>query len=207
MTDWVIYGLRLRTETEYRYVGQTQFGAEYRLGRHRHMSKYRDLPVYLWMRKHNDVVIDVLEKVPEGDLKDLDAKEIEWIARLRSEGHELLNCTEGGKSSYTQTSEARAKRVRTGADHYNYGKKHSAETRAKLSAARRLRVTSESTKQKMSDKRKGADNNNSKLTVEDVLAIRALEGSMTGIAIAEKFGITPANVSSILRRKTWGNVD
>lgn len=206
VVDWVIYGLRLRTETKYRYVGQTQFGAAYRLRRHRHMSKYRDYPVCMWLRKHDDVVIDVLERVPVGDLQVLDAREVEWIARLRGRGHDLLNCDDGGRSMYTQTEIARQKRVRSGKDHYNYGKHHSEETRKKLSAARKLRVTTEETKAKMSESSKGVKNHNSKLTPDDVREIRRLAPTMSGVAIAAQFGITSANVSSILKRKTWKHI-
>lgn len=52
--------------------------------------------------------------------------------------------------------------------------------------------------------RRGSDINTSKLTAEQVLEIRSLRGVMKGVDIAKRFGITPAAVSSIQTRKSWG---
>ena len=50
--------------------------------------------------------------------------------------------------------------------------------------------------------RPGEEHGNSVLTDEQVYAIRHATGKPQG-PVAEKFGITPANVSFIQRRKTW----
>lgn len=207
VTTWVVYGLRLPDCGEYRYVGQTQFGAAHRLKTHRNSSKYRSTPVYRWMSKHEDVQIDVLEYVLSESLSDLDETEIYWIDRLKFEGHRLLNCDSGGRSAYTQTESSRNKRSRSGELHYNFGKTHSDATKAKLSEARRNRVTSDETRKKMSHTRTFGHNPNRKLTPDDIRSIRKKSSDgVTGRTIAIEFGITPANVSSILRGKTWTHV-
>ena len=51
--------------------------------------------------------------------------------------------------------------------------------------------------------RRGSDINTSKLSKDDVRAIRKEIGVMSGVDIAEKWGITPAAVSSIKTGKSW----
>lgn len=45
-----------------------------------------------------------------------------------------------------------------------------------------------------------------KLSPETVMAILSLRDTMSGVAIARKFGTTPSNVSSIFRGKSWRGV-
>jgi Zinc-binding loop region of homing endonuclease len=52
--------------------------------------------------------------------------------------------------------------------------------------------------------RPGASNLASKLTAEDVLAIRAARA--TQVELAAKYGVTQANISSIVQRKTWKHI-
>lgn len=42
-----------------------------------------------------------------------------------------------------------------------------------------------------------------KLTLEQVAEIRALEGTASMEALGARFGVTPANIAKILKRKTW----
>ena len=55
--------------------------------------------------------------------------------------------------------------------------------------------------------KRGEGNNSSKLNEADVLQIRKLRGQMTQKQIAEKYGITQAQVSSIQTRKTWRHIN
>lgn len=53
--------------------------------------------------------------------------------------------------------------------------------------------------------RKGADNGNSKLNEQDVVAIRAAKG-MKLRELASQYGVTPTQISFIRRGKSWGHV-
>lgn len=145
----VIYALHLG-DGVYRYVGLTRLGAAGRLRTHRKIARQGriDAPVYRWMRKHgwDTVQIDVLEEVATPH--ELDDREVFWIAELLSEGYDLLNCTAGGGGMRVVSEEVRAKlgywrgrrmspdagNRRTGEKHHFYGRQHTAETRAKMSA-------------------------------------------------------------------------
>lgn len=50
---------------------------------------------------------------------------------------------------------------------------------------------------------RGDENGMSKLTEDDVLEIRSLQGAMTQQAIANLFGVDRTQVGNILRRKQW----
>ncbi|WP_422748630.1 NUMOD3 domain-containing DNA-binding protein [Mycobacterium sp. WMMD1722] len=146
----VIYGVRLRPELVYRYVGLTTKTAKIRLRQHLKVARSgRKTPFYDWLRIHDgeDIVADVLEVV-EG-LQELGEAEIAWIERLRSEGHKLLNLSEGslGPTGVEWTAEMReAARIRStgrkgvsrfAAENPFYGRNHADEQRAKWSALRK----------------------------------------------------------------------
>lgn len=150
----VVYALHLG-DGQYRYVGLTRCGARERLRVHRKHARrgVLDLPVYRWMRKHGaeTIQMDVLQAVATP--AELNACEMRWIATLAAAGHDLLNCTAGGSGLRVVSEEVRAKlghwrgrtlppgalNHRTGPDHHFYGKKHTAETRAKMSANNAMR--------------------------------------------------------------------
>lgn len=93
----VIYGVRLRTEYDYRYIGLTTKSEHVRLRQHfKEAGAGRKTPFYDWLRKQDRdaVIADVLDWVY--GLQDLGRAEIAWIAYLRKEGQPLLNLSEGG---------------------------------------------------------------------------------------------------------------
>jgi hypothetical protein len=100
---FVIYGLRLASSSEYRYVGQTTAGLPNRLYQHQRAASRSavKLPSHLWLQKHlRDVVVaDVLLRLPFGEHSELDEAEIAFISHFRKEGHRLLNVTDGGGGS------------------------------------------------------------------------------------------------------------
>lgn len=120
-TTGVIYALRRSGTTEIRYVGKTMKPPHVRLGEHKKEARGRGHAyLHKWLRSIDlDVELVVLEEVA-GD--DLDQREREWIASLRDAGVRLTNLTEGG----------------TGGDTFT-GRKHTPETRAKMSESRRKR--------------------------------------------------------------------
>jgi hypothetical protein len=54
--------------------------------------------------------------------------------------------------------------------------------------------------------KRGESNATAKLTEDDIIEIRALAGSASRRQIADQFGVTPENISSIVLRKTWRHV-
>lgn len=90
-----IYGLCDPTTFEMRYAGQTRRELDVRLREH--------IKHAIAGRTHRDAWIRSL-KVPPliiqlevvSSRQDLDQAEIAWIKRLRSEGHQLTNHTDGG---------------------------------------------------------------------------------------------------------------
>jgi hypothetical protein len=149
-TGGVIYGVRLRSEFVYRYVGLTAKCIQVRFRQHVKIARSgRKTPFYDWLRVHagDDVVVDELDRVER--LDELGQAEIFWIASLRRDGHPLLNLSQGGLGpmGVEWTAEMReAARVRsTGRkgvsrfadDNPFYGRTHRAEQRAKWSELRR----------------------------------------------------------------------
>lgn len=149
-TKGLIYGVRLRSAFDYRYVGLTTKSIELRLKQHFKVARSgRKTPFYDWLRAHDfgDVIADELDCV-EG-LEELGRAEIAWIALLRREGQALLNLSQGGLGpmGIEWTPEMReAARIRsTGRkgmsrfadDNPFYGRSHSPAQRAQWSRLRK----------------------------------------------------------------------
>ena len=146
-----IYGIRLATSVEYRYVGLTEGAVARRFARHGANARAgKRTPFYDWLRKQapGSVVVDTLEGVSTSRSA-LGAAEIRWIAALREAGHRLLNLTDGGlgPTGVVWTDGQReAARVRaTGRPGVSrpgelgpfYGRHHSDEQRAQWSRDRK----------------------------------------------------------------------
>ncbi|HET9875490.1 MAG TPA: NUMOD3 motif protein, partial [Mycobacterium sp.] len=149
-TEGLIYGVRLRSGFDYRYVGLTTKSIEIRLKQHFKVARSgRKSPFYDWLRAHDygDVIADELDWV-EG-LEELGRAEIAWIELLRREGQPLLNVSQGGLGpmGIEWTAEMReAARIRTtgrkgvsrfAEDNSFYGRSHSPEQRAQWSKLRK----------------------------------------------------------------------
>ena len=149
-TGGLIYGVRLRSDSYYRYVGLTTKTARIRLRQHlKEAAAGRKTPFYDWLRKQNrdNVIVDQLDWTD--GLDELGAAEIAWISLLRQEGHPLLNLAAGGlgPTGVEWATEMReAARIRStgrkvpsrfGEEAPFYQGQHSAEQRAKWSAERK----------------------------------------------------------------------
>lgn len=149
-TGGVIYGVRLRSSFDYRYIGLTTKSAPVRLRQHLKVAREgRKTPFYDWLRKqdHGEVIADTLDWV-EG-LDDLGQAEITWIAYLRREGQPLLNLSEGGlgptgviwtdemREAARARSTGRAGVSRFAEENPFHGRKHTAAQREKWSVERR----------------------------------------------------------------------
>ena len=171
----LVYGIRLRREFEYRYIGITTKTASRRFHQHlRVAAEGRKTPFYDWLRKHDpsDVIADELDWI-EG-LPELGQAEIEWISKglsrpgaenpfygakhsleQRQKWAEERKGTYSGPDnpnfgkfgpehqgfghSMTEAARKALSEARTGEGNPNFGKKASAETRAKMSAVRKGR--------------------------------------------------------------------
>lgn len=146
-----VYGIRLASSREYRYVGLTEMPVNRRLMRHKGEARSgRKTPFYDWLRREidGDVLIEVLEEV-RTSRDDLGRAEARWISECRSGGHRLLNLTEGGlgPKGVVWTAEQReAARERStgrrGVSRYAeenpfFGREHTEEQRARWSEQRR----------------------------------------------------------------------
>lgn len=152
-----IYGIRLRRECEYRYVGITTKSIPHRLSQHLKVAREnRKTPLYDWLRKQDKgaVVAEELQVVWNLDdlgqaEYDLGQAEIDWIAYLKRDGDRLLNVSEGGlgPTGVVWTEEQReAARIRStgrpglsrfGEANPFYGRSHSEEQRLKWTTDRK----------------------------------------------------------------------
>ena len=150
----VVYGVRAVGSEEYRYVGMTTATISKRRIQHFKTAAAGKKTAFAdWLRarsEREDVFFESLELVMSTDLEDLGTAEQKWIAKLRQEGHHLLNHTDGGlgPTGYVWTDEQRkaaGDRSRgrkfpnalRGPDHHRWGQKASDELRARLSAQRK----------------------------------------------------------------------
>jgi len=168
---WVIYGLRLVDDFEYRYVGYTTLGTDRRLKKHKKDTAHRDFYVHRWMRSNglDNIAIDLLEECPSGDMISLGEAEEFWITQIRSFGHRLTNLNSGGKggNSGWKHSEESKSRISTsllalemkGENHPNWGRTLSEEHRKSLSLAGMGRVQTDETKERMRDSWAKVDKN------------------------------------------------
>lgn len=160
MRQGTIYAIKLKNDTMYRYVGLS-VQPHIRFRQHLNSSKRGStLPVHNFIRKHGEENIEwvELELVVESKLKRAEQK---WITKLKNDGHDLLNLTDGGEGTF--------------------GFRHSEEQKAKWSAMRKGSITgdknpnygkfgkdhpaygrqlSEDEKQRLSEQRTGEGNPN-----------------------------------------------
>ena len=149
-----IYGVHAVGSTEYRYIGLTTKTILRRRSEHfKNAERGFKTPFADWLRKHpsrEDVYFESVELVMSDDLEDLGRAEQQWIARLRADGHRLLNLTDGGLGprGYVWSDEQRravGDRTRgtvhpnppRGPDNPMWGRSHSEEQKARWSAERR----------------------------------------------------------------------
>lgn len=110
MSGGAVYALSLDGQA-FRYVGCTIRGVDTRLRRHRWNARNRPdaAPVYRWMVKHGieNVVATVLDECTKDDLGELEQT---WIALLRADGFDLLNCNAGGVGIFKPATSDEARR-------------------------------------------------------------------------------------------------
>lgn len=134
-----VYGLIDPRTNELRYIGKTRRGM---VRPREHWDKYglkRNDKCHRWVLKLSKLgLIPHVEVLEECRLDDLDDCERFWISSLRAAGAELLNMTDGGEGgALIMDDVTRAKFSHPGERNPFFGRKHSAETRRKISDAKR----------------------------------------------------------------------
>jgi hypothetical protein len=147
----VVYGFRLVTSSEFRYIGLTTASIRRRSQQHYRLAELgRKTPFYDWLRKTPEVSVYVESlEVVTTTLEDLGQAEMAWIARLRRRGDRLLNLSEGGigptgviwneeqREAARLRSTGRRIAPRFGPDNPMFGQTHTEDQKARWSEARK----------------------------------------------------------------------
>ncbi|MDY0985120.1 NUMOD3 domain-containing DNA-binding protein [Microbacterium sp. CFBP9023] len=151
----LVYAVRRYDSPEYRYVGMTTKSVGVRSRQHLKSARAgKRTPFYDWIRardsEQEEVYFEPVEIVMGSQLEALGLAEQSWIAKLRAEGHRLLNLSDGGLGPqghvWTEAQrEAAGQRSRgrkrpdigSGPDHPSWGTRRSDEQRASWSAQRK----------------------------------------------------------------------
>lgn len=85
------------------------------------------------------------------------------------------------------------------------GTKHTDESKERIAAASKARWKDKDYLEKMQKRKspKGEEHGGSKLTKEDVFAIRALNGKLSQNELAKQFNVDQSRISDILNWKSW----
>jgi len=143
----VIYGLHTG-DYDFRYIGKSIHPAK-RLKQHiRDAEKGSPYAVSGWIRKHGaeNIQMTVIETFTEDDLDQIDERERFHIAQARALYSANLNLTDGGDGQYGRkwSAEQKARMIAL-----KTGTKHTDETKAKMSAAHKGKVVSPESVAKM----------------------------------------------------------
>ncbi len=109
----IIYGLIDPLELEHiRYCGIATRSTRPRDHQREALRTDHTSRIYNWIRKllreGREYCVSTLQEYPETAIREfLRDEEIRWIAKLRIEGHDLTNATDGGDGCYTRTLEWR----------------------------------------------------------------------------------------------------
>jgi len=95
--NYFIYGLRLKSTTEFRYVGYTYKEINKRLTEHYDEKQNKDKTEWLSQNKGNVETIQIETFI--SDIPYAHKQEIYWIKFYKDSGHRLLNKTNGGEGT------------------------------------------------------------------------------------------------------------
>ena len=221
---------------EYRYIGKTTVSLAGRKYRHVNCRKHeKPSPKKRWIdsvfeggRSVEIICLEVCGNEESG------IREIEWIAKAKKDGHSLTNLTDGGEG-FSPTLETRKKiasalrgrkrppsvaeaiiKLRgryVGNKNPNFGRKHSAESRRKISKTHIGRVLTDDHRKKISESLKGVNegqkNRGCKLTENQVITIYQMKilDKISNNAIALQFNIHPMTIYKITSGKKWSHLN
>lgn len=168
------------------YIGKTS-DTTTRLRKHKSESKFKrthkEKYINKLIRESKEVNLSILDIVDE---ESVNYWETYWIEQFKQWGFNLTNATTGGE----------------GGDYWS-GRKHSKETRDKLSKIRYEQIEMGM----IYPPCKGEDNGRSKLTDEMVIEMRKLrEDNYSYNKLALKYGVSKTTVINIIKRRKWTHV-
>ena len=138
-----IYTLECPISGEIRYIGKTN-NIKKRLSTHIFVSKkqktHKDKWIFKLKKDNKKPIIKIIDEIYEEEWK---FWEQHYISLFKSWGFKLLNCTIGGDGTGS------------GIFSFNFGKKHSEETKEKIKKSKLGKKRSIETKLKISESRKG----------------------------------------------------
>lgn len=206
-----IYGLVDPITDEIRYVGKSN-KPNRRFKRHIINSKYKRTYKDKWLLKllSNDLKpkLIILEKCTKDNWVE---REVYHISKYDN----LTNLTLGGEGlcGYEFT---KIHKQRISENHYDvsgknnpmFGRNHSDEVKEKSRLRALGRKANKDTKKKMSDKKRGENNNNVKLNKKDVLKIRELykSGNYQKKELADLFNVQGPCIYKIINRLSWKHI-
>jgi len=150
----------------------------------------------------------------------LSEREIFWIKEYNSRDRTIgYNIAKGGEGNYNNVSflgkhlsDSHRKKISdnhadiSGDKNPMFGKSHTKESKTKIRNSRLGTSASEDTKSKMSKKKKGENNNNSKLTESIVIEIRNEMKNSTIKDISLKYNLKKSCVWKIVNNYTWKHI-
>lgn len=183
MNKYYIYTLEYKDKIF--YVGKT-IDTNKRLYKHKKESinkrTIKEKYINKILSNGNDISINIIDEV---DIGTEDFWEIFWIQQFKIWGFKLYNGTSGGE----------------GGDYWS-GRKHSDETKIKLSRIRREQI-----ERGMIYRNIGESNGKSKLKKEEVLQIRDLrERGLSFGKLSIKFKVSKSVIINIVNRKIWKHI-
>lgn len=183
MNKYYIY--KLSCDGEIFYIGKTS-NIDRRLSEHIKESKkkrnYKERHISKLLGENKEIIISIIDEVERGTE---DHWEKYWISEFKSRGANLCNMSIGGD----------------GGDLWS-GKKHSQETKNKLSEIRYKQI-----KEGKIYRNLGESNGMCKLSCDDVLEIRRLRdcGYSYG-KLSLKFEVAKSTIRDIILRKMWKHI-
>jgi hypothetical protein len=167
------------------YIGKS-LNPEVRFRKHKSESKlkrtYKEKFINKILIKNEDISMSILDVVYIGTENYFEEY---WISQFKQWGFKLCNSTSGGE----------------GGDYWS-GKKHSKETKQKLSERRYDQIADGKIFKQIGEK-----NGRSKLTDQIVIEMRKLkEDGYSYGKLALKFGVAKSTVINIIKRRKWNHI-
>lgn len=132
--NYKIYTLKVKGETEIRYVGLTKRTLTRRLSSHFADSKKRNTHKDYWIRKNEFNIEIVLVEENISSLEEANIREMYWIQYFKDLGCDLVNSTNGGDGTAgLRVSDEHKRKL----SELNKGKKLSEEQKKKIGDGRR----------------------------------------------------------------------
>ena len=133
--QWTVYVLKDPRDGAIRYVGQT-FALLQRMRAHERDCQRNSRPLYRWLADLGEAGLIPVYEIMETGSGDVTEAECRWIARMRSEGASLTNCTDGGPGQSGNKHSETTKRKKSESQ---AGMKRSPEFCAKMRELAKLR--------------------------------------------------------------------